>query len=759
MENFISRRSFLSSLGLTGAGLCIGVYAATKPTSEPVGKLDKKPDPGSEKEEDKSKALNPNVFIHISSAGLVTIVNHRSEMGQGIKSSLPVLLADELGARMSQVKILQAEGDKKYGDQNTDGSNSIRGIYEVMRQAAATARMMLTEAAAKRWKVSPSKCVAEDGLIKLKGTRRSFSFGELAIEAGKLEVPKTQDVKLRPLSELKNVGRDLPLLDGPDYVKGSAIFGADFKIPGMLYATIVRPPVVGGEVKKFNKDAALKVAGVKQIIEMPVPKAPYAFQPWGGVAVIAEHTWAALQGAEALDVQWNHGKNASYESVAYRKVLEASVKKTGLSLRRVGDAMKALEGASKTIEGHYYVPHLNHMPMEPLVALADFRDGKCECWAPTQNPQAARTEVARVLGTSEENVRINVTLIGGGFGRKSKADFISEAAFLSKKVGAPVRVQWNREQDFRNDYLNTVNFQTFKAGLDEKGKVIAWTHRTAFPPIASTFDDKANRPTAGDLQQGVLDVAFDVPNILAEACEADAHVRVGWLRSVYNIFHSFGVNSFIDEIAHAQKRDPREMMLEIYGPSTQLLEKELGVLDLKNYGQPIEKYPVDGARLEEVIKRVTKNANWDKRAGRALGLAAHRSFLSYVAVVASATKNKAGKIYIDEVWVAIDAGIVINTDRVRAQMEGSVINGLSHLFYGGVTHKDGAVMQSNFDETELLRMDRAPKKIHVEIVKSTFAPGGVGEPGVPPVSPAVANAIFALTGKRIREFNQAEVNA
>lgn len=756
----VTRRDFLSVLGLSTAGLCLGVFAATQPTNEISGDTDPKPKTSNEKEEDKHSGLNPNVFIHIASTGVVSIVCHRSEMGQGIKSSLPVLMADELGADMNNVNIIQAEGDKKYGDQNTDGSNSIRGIYETMRKASATARVMLIQAAANKWKISPDKLYTENSYVIQRGSKKKISFGELAVDSGKLDVPKPETVNLRPTIELKHLGKDLPLLDGPAYVTGKAVYGADVKLPGMLIAVIQRPAVVGSKVKSFDEKKALAVKGVKKVIKMPEAKEPYAFQPWGGVAVLADNTWAANMGREQLDIQWNLSDNKKYNSKEYRDTLIASARKGGAVMRKKGDVDSALKSASKTIEAEYYVPHLPHVPMEPPVAVAHFQNGSCEVWAPTQNPQAARTEVARVLGLPEEKVRVNVTLLGGGFGRKSKADFCSEAAWLSKETGVPVRVQFTREDDLHNDYLNTVNAQKLTAGLDEKGNVVAWKVNTAFPPIFHLFNTAVNSPQMGDLQQGVLDLALSVPNVEAQSCEASSHIRTGWLRSVYNIFHSFAANSFMDEIAHSVKKDPLDFMLSMYSDKKMTLE-ELGIKELKNYGQPIDKHAVDGARLKNVLKTVAKNAGWKNRKNskdRGFGIAAHRSFLAYVGVVAAVKKVK-NEIMVDEVWIVIDAGTVVNTDRVRAQMEGSVINGMSYLFHGGVTHKNGAVEQSNFDEHQIITMSKAPRKIHVEIIKSDAAPGGVGEPGVPPTAPAIANAIFALTGKRIREFASPELKS
>jgi isoquinoline 1-oxidoreductase beta subunit len=759
----LSRRKFVQGLGLSTGGLWFGLYSFGQPlTSEPTGKTGPKPTTASVAEEVTSAGLNPNVFIHVGSDGVVTIVCHRSEMGQGIRSSLPVLLADELGADMAQVKIVQADGDKSYGDQNTDGSNSVRGIYEDMRRAAATARMMLVAAAASRLQVQADTLEASDHAVHHRATGRTVSFGDLAVEAGKQEIPKPADVKLRPDAELRRVGKHLPLIDGPAYVNGTAVFGADVRLPNMLIAAIARPPVVGGKVNSFNKESALAVRGVKHVIEIPPPKQPYVFQPWGGVAVVGENTWAALKGRDALEITWDHGDNADYTTARYRETLMKSVSARGTVLRNVGDVEKALSSAAKTVEADYYVPHLPHVAMEPPVAIARFdqaNGGTCEVWAPTQNPQAARTEVARVLGLPEARVTVHVTMLGGGFGRKSKADFCSEAAYLSKTVGLPVRVQWTREDDLHNDYVNAVSAQRLTAGLDASGKVIAWRHRTAFPPIGSTFNQAINEPGNGDLQQGVLDVALAIPNVRAEACKADAHVRVGWLRSVYNIFHAFAVNSFIDEIAHAKGQDPREAMLEIYGPARIVSLQELGVPKLENYGGSLERHPVDAGRLRGVIERVTANAQWSNRRqtpDRGLGLAAHRSFNSYTAVVASVIRANTGGVAVDEVWIVVDAGLVINPDRVRAQMEGSVINGMSNFLYGGVTHRNGAVEQNNFDGVNLVRMPVAPKRINVDIIGLEHPPGGVGEPGLPPVAPAIANAVFALTGKRIREFKLPE---
>jgi isoquinoline 1-oxidoreductase beta subunit len=753
----IPRRSFLRALNLTVGGIALGYYfpvEAQRPTNEPGKPAAPKPVTGSQAVEAAAAGLNPNVFIHVGPDGTVTIVCHRSEMGQGIRSSLPVLIADELGADMAHVKIVQGDGDKAYGDQNTDGSNSIRGIYEDMRRVGATARVMLIAAAAQRWSVRAEDCLARNHTVTHRPTGRTLGFGELALAAGKLRVPPAKEVVLRPVSELPHLGKPLPLLDAPAYVSGKAVYGADIRLPGMLTAVIARPPAVGGKVARFDGTRALAVPGVRKVIEVPAPKPPYGFQPWGGVAVVADNTWAAMRGRAALDVTWDEGPNAGYDSDAYRQVLAKAVSVAGRVARKVGDTESALKSAARIVEAEYHVPHLPHMQMEPVVAVARVDGDRCEVWAPTQNPQAAQTEVARVLGTTPEKVRVHVTFLGGGFGRKSKADFCSEAAFLSRRLGGPIRVQFTREDDVRHDYVNAVSANRLTAGLDANGRVVAWRHRTAFPSISSTFGGKAT-PGNDDLQQGVLDLALAVPNVTAEIGEAEAHTRIGWLRSVYNIFQGFAIGSFVDEIANAKGADPRDVWLEIIGPPRKMSLSDLGIERLPNYGQPLDQHPVDAGRLRNVIERVTRAAGWDQRRqrGRALGLAAHRSFLSYTAVVASVVKRPNGTVGVEDVWMSFDAGTIVNSDRVRAQLEGAVIFGMSLAMYGGITMKRGAIQQDNFrGGGRIVRINEAPRRTSLDLVESTAAPGGVGEPGVPPVAPAIANAIFALMGTRIREL-------
>ncbi len=728
----MNRRSFLVGLG---SGLALASFGdrvfAESPDESGV------PD-----------ALRPNVFVHVAETGIVSIVCARSEMGQGVRSSLPPLIADELGADMAKVTVVQGDGDKAYGDQNTDGSRSVRMDFDKLRRVGAAARMMLTTVAAKRWRVAEATCVAHDHAIHHPPTNRWFTFGELVVEAARLPVPKDDAIVLRPRSELKSLGKDLPLLDAPAIVTGKAVFGADVKLPGMLTAVIARPPVVGGRAARVDTAKTLAFPGVKEVVPLPVPRRPFAFQPLGGLAVVATHTWAAMRGRALLDVTWEGGDNGDYDSIAFKETLAASVRAPGRVARNLGDAEGALGRSARRLEALYHTPHLPHATMEPPVCVAKVENGTCEVWASTQNPQAAKKELATALGLDPSKVTVHVTLLGGGFGRKSKPDYVVEAALVSKAVGAPVRLQWTREDDIRHDYYHSVSTQRLEAGLDANGAILAWHHRTAFPPIPSTFSDTTFSSIEGELAQGVLDTPLTIPNVRAENCEARAHVRIGWLRSVANIYHAFAIQSFIDELAHARGKDPRENLLEIIGPPRILDPKALGIEKLANYGQPLDVHPVDTARHRRVVERVTELCGWSKRGDRALGLAVHRSFLTYVAVVLSVKPG----LVVDEAWIVADAGTIVNRERVRAQLEGAVVFGLSHALFGAITMKNGATEQSNFRDFRLMRLHEAPRTIHVDILQSEGPPGGVGEPGVPPVAPALTNAIFALTKKRIREL-------
>ncbi len=571
--------------------------------------------------------------------------------------------------------------------------------------------------------------------------------------AAKLPVPDKSKLVFKKKSEYRYIGKDIPVYDLADILHGKAVFGMDAKIDGMVYASIEHPPVLGGKVISFDDKEALKVAGVSRTVEIAPFKPPHGFQPLGGVAVIADNTWAAFQGRKKLKINWDPGPNASYTSSEYKKQLQATARKPGKVVRNVGDVDKGFAAAAKTLEADYYVPHLAHAPMEPMVTVADFRDGKCTLWAPTQNPQAVQDTVAAAVGIDKKNVICNVTLLGGGFGRKSKPDYCAEAALLSKQLGKPVKVVWTREDDIHFDYYHSVAALYMKAGVDQRGKPVAWLQRSVFPSINSTFAPGVKSGSAGELGMGFTDTPYDLPNLRAENGEAVNHVRIGWLRSVANIYHAFAVCSFADELANAAGRDSKDYLLELIGPPRLVDLKAQGV-DYPNMG-PIEQYPVDAGRLRKVIELVAEKSGWGKRKlpkGHALGIAAHRSFLTYVATVVEVAVSPDGKISIPRVDTAVDAGMIVSPDRVRSQFEGAAVFGASLALKGEITATAGKIDQSNFNNYQVLRMNEAPLETHVYIVETDAPPAGVGEPGVPPFAPALCNAIFKATGKRIREL-------
>lgn len=700
-----------------------------------------------------AEAFTPSAWIQIYEDGAVTLISHRVEMGQGIRSTLPAAIADELEANFSRIRVVQADGDVKvWGDQNTDGSESLRGHLENMRRLGATARTMLEQAAAARWGVPVTEVAARDHKVVHTKSNRSLGFGALALDAGKLPVPDKASVRLKDRKDLRYIGRNMPAVDGRDITTGKAVYGQDARVPGMLYAVIARPPVLGSKLQSVNDTAALKVSGVVRTITLDSKDGPPGFNPLGGVAVLARNTYAAMKGREALKVEWTSAANDSYDSSAYRDDLLSLAGKPARVVRKDGDVDAALATATRKVVADYYAPHLAHAMMEPPAALARIENGRCEIWACTQNPQGAREEVAKALGMKTEDVTLHVTLLGGGFGRKSKPDYVVEAALLARAAGAPVKVVWTREDDIRHGYLHTVCASHLEASLDASGKATGWLHRVAFPTIGQTFGAPAEAPSAGEMNMGVIDVPFDIPNVRCEQAGAKAHTRIGWFRSVSNVPHAFAVQSFVDELAHAAGRDPREFMLELLGSPRALKVGEVAPVRLSNYGEPMDKNPVDPGRLTTVLRMATDAAKWGRKLpkGRGLGLAAHRSFASYVATVVEVEVRPDGTVKIPDVWMAIDCGLAANPDRIRSQLEGAAVMGVSLAMWGDVSFKDGRVTQGNFNDYRVARMHESPLRTHVSIVESDMPPSGVGEPGLPPVAPALCNAIFAAVGKRVR---------
>ena len=593
-------------------------------------------------------ALEPNVFVSIAEDGTVTIVAHRSEMGQGARTSLPMMVADELEADWGRVKITQATGDPKYGSQNTDGSRSIRRHYTIMRQMGAVARHMLEAAAAQTWGVDASECEARNHQVVHKPSGKTLDFGALVKTASTLPVPKPEAVKLKDPKQFRYIGKDMQIVDMDDITHGRATFGIDVVIPGMKYVSLERCPVLFGKPKSYDASAALAVPGVEKVVEIPSVTPPAAFKAWGGIAVVAKNTWAAQEGRKKLKIEWDLGPNASYDSPSYKTALLETSRKTGHVMRKEGDFDKAIAGAAKVVEAEYFIPHASHAQMEPPCAVAKFEGDKLEIWGPTQRPQAAMKALAGALGIPEENITVNITLLGGGFGRKSKADFMVEAALLSREVGAPVKLTWSREDDMRHGYYHSVSAQCMRGGLDENGKTTSWLHRTVFPSIGATFNAATKQAIGVEMGMGFVDMPFDIPNILLENGEAEAHVRIGWVRSVANIYHAFASSSFADELAHAAGKDPVEYLLELLGQPRILDLAAVGVEKYWNYGDPVDKYPV--------IKVAAEKSGWGRKlpAGHGLGIAAHRSFLSYTASVVEVAVSDSGELTIPRVDMVMD---------------------------------------------------------------------------------------------------------
>jgi isoquinoline 1-oxidoreductase beta subunit len=742
IEN-VSRRRFLTGGIIAAGALVLGVRYYHRLSSGDKLPHDTNAD---------HATLHPSVFLGIDPDGTVWIVASRSEMGTTSRTTLPLVVADELDADWKRVKIEQALGDKRYGDQNTDGSHSIRSFYDAMRETGATARFMLIQAAAKQWSVPATECETDLHVVVHRSTNRRAGYGELASAAAKLPVPRREELKLKPKSAWRYIGKGEVSYDLEALITGKAIYGMDARVDGMVYASVERPPVLGGKVKTYDEKEALKVVGVRQTVPIdPFQQAP-AFQPLGGIAVIADNTWAAFQGRKKLNISWDNGPNETYNSDAYKKELRATSHNPCKVVRNIGDAGAVFTKGGKVHEADYYVPLLAHAAMEPMVALAEYKDGKATLWAPTQNPQAVQDIVSKELGIAKEDVICHVTLLGGGFGRKSKPDYVAEAAVLSKKVGRPVKVVWTREDDIKFDYYNAVASMYMKAVLGANGKPTAWLQRSVFPPIPSTFDVNAVYGDPSHLQQGWTDIPYDLPNLRIENGPAKAHVRIGWLRSVANIYHAFAVQCFTDELAHAAGRDPLDYLLDLIGKPRTI---DFKGVEYPNYGASLEAYPWETGRLRHVTEMVADKSGWGKRKhgkGTGVGIAAHRSFLTYVATVVEVEVNDRGEVRIPRVDTVLDAGLVVNPEATRAQFEGAAVFGASIVRSGEITATKGVIDQSNFQDYPVARIGEAPSQTNVYIVDSDAPPAGVGEPGVPPFVAAFSNAIFAATGKRVRDL-------
>lgn len=749
-ELIIQRRRLLQGMAGTFA-LAVGpdgaVFAAEEPpkygaASMPGGTVD-----------------NPLVFVSIAGDGTVTIVAHRAEMGTGVRTSLPMVVADEMEASWDRVKIVQAPADEvRYGNQNVDGSRSMRHFFMPMRRVGAAARQMLEGAAAARWGVPVAEVRATRHEVLHAPSGRRLGYGDLAADAGRQPVPPGDTLRLKAPAQWIYIGKGRVGGTDMDAIsRGRAVYGMDARLPGMVYAVVARPPVVGGKLKRVDSSEALKVPGVLKIVEIPAFQGPAAFQPLGGVAVVARNTWAAMQGRAALKLEWDDGPNASYDSAAFRRVQAEAARKPGTVYRNDGDAPKALEDAAaqRRHSAEYYVPHLAHATMEPPVATALVSDAGCEIWTSTQNPQAALGGVASALGLKPEQVKVNVLLLGGGFGRKSKPDYVTEAALVAKAmIGTPVKLVWSRDDDIHHGYYHAVSLDRLEAVVGDNGLPTAWLHRTAAPTITSIFVPGGKTAAPFETGMSATNMPFAVPNVRIERAEVEAHARIGWFRSVANISHVFASQCFVNELAHRAGKDPLQYALALIGPARKVDPTALS--DPFNYSESPQEYPVDMGRMRAVVESAARGARWGRKLpkGRGLGLAFAYSFVSYSATVVEVAVDAKGKIQVVAVDMALDCGTQVNPERIRAQMEGAAVMGLSLAFTGEISFEAGRVKQSNFHDYEVLRHAQSPRTIRTHLVGGDplLLPGGVGEPPVPPVAPALANAIFAATGERIREL-------
>jgi isoquinoline 1-oxidoreductase subunit beta len=706
----LSRRAFLKTSALAGGGLVLGVYLPRR--GGPAEAAQAKP-----------AAFAPNAFVRIGTDETVTVIVNHSEMGQGPYTSVPMLVAEELEADWSKVRYEAAPVDPAYnhsvyGIQMTGGSTSTWSEWERVRKAGAAARLMLIAAAAQAWQVDPASCRAENGHVLHAPSGRRLSFGRLAEAASRL--PPPQNVALKDPKDFKLVGKPTKRLDSPDKTNGKAVFGLDVVVPNMLVTVVARPPVFGGKVKTFDASKAKAVPGVRHVVAID-----------RGVAVVADGYWPALKGRQALTVEWDEGPLATLDSRTQREQYAELARKPGVVARKEGDAADALGKAAKKLEAVYELPYLAHATMEPLNCVADVRADRCEVWTGTQFQTVDRDAAAQDAGLKPEQVRLHTTLLGGGFGRRAVADahMVREAVQISKAVRAPVKVIWSREDDTRGGYYRPAAYHTIAAGLDAAGNPVAWRHRLVCQSIlaGTPFEAALVKNGVDDTAvEGAADLPYAIPNLLVDWQKAPGGVPVLWWRSVGHSHNAFVVESFLDEVAHAAGKDPLAYRRALLG-----------------------KHP----RHRRVLELAAEKAGWDVPLpeGRGRGLAVHESFGSYAAHVAEVSVSKEGKVTVHRVVCAIDCGPVVNPDTVHAQLEGGTVFGLTAALYGEITFEKGRVKQRNFHDYPMLRMHEMPV-VETHIVPSTEKMGGVGEPGVPSVAPAVANAIFAATGKRVRRL-------
>jgi isoquinoline 1-oxidoreductase beta subunit len=711
----VSRRDFLKTGATTAAGLTIAFYIPSRFTE-----IARDETPGVRGHD---AAFAPNGWVHIGTDGIVTITVDKSEMGQGVNTSYPMLVAEELDADLASVRVGAAPENpagwtRRMG---TGGSSSVRSSYDTLRKAGATARGMLVAAAAQQWGVDASACRTEKGAVIHTATGRTLGYGALASRAATLTVPS--DPPLKNPADFRILGTRVRRLDTPVKVNGTARFGIDTRVPGMLYASIERSPAFGGSVSRVDDSRARTMRGVKRVVQLAAVRSA---RSENAVAVVADSYWHALAARRALTVEWNDGPNGSLDSAAIRARLAQLAEKPGIPARTEGDAGAAMKGAAKTIEAVYEVPYLAHATMEPMNCTAHVRADGCDVWAPTQGQSGTQQVAAEVAGLSPEQVRVHTTYLGGGFGRRSETDFVAEAVHLSRVMGAPVQVIDTREDDVRHDFYRPTTYNRFAAAFDASGTVVAWTHHIAGASIATSKGRPPRDGIDGSLVEGAANVPYEIPNILVEQTIADLPIPLGYWRSVGSSHNAYLTECFVDEVARAAGKDPYEFRRALLASHA----RHLGVLEL-----------------------AAEKAGWGTPLpmGRTRGIAVAESFGSYVAEVAEVSLDANGVPRVHRVVCAVDCGPIVNPDTIEAQMQSGIVYGLTAALYGDITIDRGRVRQGNFNDYPMLRMKEMPA-VEVYIVPSTEKQGGIGEPGTPPIAPAVCNAIFAATGKPVRRL-------
>lgn len=717
IEN-VSRRQFIKTFGIATGGLCLGISVPSSVMAK-VGMPEE-------------AVFNPNAFIHIADNGDTLIYCGRCEMGQGISTALPAAVADELEADWQRVTVKQADGNEAlYGSQATGGSASIRTMYIPMREAGAAAKEMLILAAAKVWGVPTSDCFAESHFVVNKTNNQKLSYGELASLAAMVTVPEKPVLKSK--ENFKYIGKDLPRHNQPSIVQGQLTYGVDTKMPGLKYGAIIHCPVFEGKLKSVDKTEAMAMKGVEAVIE--IPRFAIPFGSIGGVAVVADNTWTAQQAAKKLKIEWDLGPNKTYDSKAYKAQLVKNVENPAQLASERGNLEDAFANAKLKMSATYTGGHLSHSPMEPNASVVWVKDDSCEVWAATQSPGDIQKVLGQYLGREPQDILVHVTMAGGAFGRKFKCDYVHEAAVLSQTVKAPVQLTWSREEDTRTGYYHSINAQHIEASIDKEGEVTGWLHRAAFMPIASLFDDSVDRAPANSLGE-IINHPFGIANVRSETGEAKRHTRIGWYRAVYAIFYGFAYGAFADEMAHKLGKDTFTFLNEIYD----------------NNSNPEQEEQV--RRSKGVLAMAADKSQWRSRdklpKNQGIGIAVHYSFNTYVAMAVHVEVN-GDEIRVLNVDCAVDCGQVLNIDSATAQMEGAVVMGTALTLRTEIVFRDGAVVNSNFHDYPVLRINEMPQ-VNAYFVESDAKPTGLGEPGLGPYAPALSNAVFAASGKRYRDL-------